>query len=68
MKNPFQVDVLDTDEVEKIYEASLQILEKTGAVFNHERALQLFQQNGARANESVVLIKKIISGKSEVKK
>ena len=57
MKNPFRVDVLDKDEVDKIYEASLQILEKTGAVFNHEQALKLFHQNGAEVDFKKNLVK-----------
>ena len=57
MKNPFRVDVLDKDEVDTIYEASLQILEKTGAVFNHEQSLKLFHQNGAEVDFKKNLVK-----------
>lgn len=47
MKNRFRFSLLTTEETNMVYNASLEVLEKTGLVFPHESALKLFNDEGA---------------------
>ena len=49
--------VLSDDEIEKIFQASLIILEETGVAFQQEDALTLFHKNGAIVDSEKSIVK-----------
>ena len=58
MKNPFPfINILTPKERDDIYRASLHILIETGALFNNEQALKLFNENGAEVDFNRNLVK-----------
>ncbi len=51
-----KLDLLDADKIERIHEASLQILKRTGVEFHSEEAIGIFRQAGARIEGDRVFI------------
>ena len=47
---------LSAQEIEKLHEATLTVLSKTGVRFGHERALEIFKKGGARVEGDQVFI------------
>ena len=47
---------LSAQEIEKLHEATLTVLSKTGVRFGHERALEIFKKGGARVKGDQVFI------------
>lgn len=48
ISNPkLKLEVLTQDDVKKIHEATLQIIEKVGVRFPSKRALEIWEANGA---------------------
>ena len=52
IKNKGKLKVLSKDEVEKIHEATLKVLEKTGVRFDSADAVQRLVKNGALMHPS----------------
>ncbi|WP_432666349.1 trimethylamine methyltransferase family protein [Wukongibacter baidiensis] len=48
--------LLTRQDIEKIHEASLQILEKTGVKFSQERSIEVFKNAGVRVEDNIVYI------------
>lgn len=51
-----KLDLLDPTEIERIHEASLQILKRTGVVFRSDEAVRYFHRAGARVEGERVFI------------
>jgi trimethylamine--corrinoid protein Co-methyltransferase len=49
-------DLLTEEQVELVHDKSMQILEEAGIAFLYEPALEIFRQNGAKIEDSVVYI------------
>jgi trimethylamine---corrinoid protein Co-methyltransferase len=63
ISNPkLKLDVLTQDDVKKIHEATLQIIEKVGVRFPSKRALEIWAANGADVNYE----KKIVRVKPQI--
>ena len=63
ISNPkLKLEVLTTEEVKKIHEATLWIIEHVGVRFPSKRALEIWEANGARVDRE----KKIVRVKGDV--
>ncbi len=51
-----QITTFTRGELEKIHEASLQVLEKTGIIFHSRKVLEMFRQKGAVVDNDIVFI------------
>jgi trimethylamine---corrinoid protein Co-methyltransferase len=50
--------VIKDDVLPRIHEATLKLLEETGVVFEHDEALEIFKQHGAKVDGKTVYISK----------
>lgn len=63
ISNPkLKLEILTKEDVQKIHDATLQIIEKVGVRFPSKRALEIWEANGADVNHE----KKIVKVKSQV--
>lgn len=44
------INILTEQQVDAIHKGTLEVLEKTGVVFDHEKALKLFEKNGCKVD------------------
>ncbi len=56
-KNKLQITVLQQDDVERIHEYSLRVLEETGMIFNYPIARDVFRMHGAWVDDSKGLVR-----------
>lgn len=62
-----KLEVLSKEEITKVHEASLKILEETGVVFDSEEALDIFKQHGAKVDgETVYFSDKMVENALEL--
>ncbi len=64
MAKASQFRVLTEEEAQKVHEASVQILEETGVIYNSEEVLDIFKKNGAKVEGETVYIPKKMVEKS----
>lgn len=50
------LEILSREQIEQIHGVSIEILEKIGVEFHHEKALEIFREAGAQVNENIVKI------------
>jgi trimethylamine--corrinoid protein Co-methyltransferase len=56
--NPkLKLEILSEDELEKIHQATLEIIEKTGVRFPSQMALDIWKKNGADVDEGTQIVK-----------
>jgi len=55
-RNLPRTKVINDDELPRIHEASIKLLEETGIVFEHDEALEIFKQHGAKVDGKTVFI------------
>jgi len=55
MRRP--LDLMSKDEVERIHQSSLQVLEKTGVKFWDKRAIEVLKQAGATADDKTSIVR-----------
>ena len=48
--------VINDEELPRIHDASMKLLEETGVIFEHEEALEIFKQKGAKVDGKTVFI------------
>lgn len=51
------LDILSRDDLDKIHQATLQIIEETGVRFPSERALEIWKKHGADVNEETRVVR-----------
>jgi trimethylamine--corrinoid protein Co-methyltransferase len=51
------LELLSTQQMESLHSATLEVLQETGVVFDHERALRLFADHGCRVDFDKKLVK-----------
>ncbi|MEG0875149.1 MAG: trimethylamine methyltransferase family protein [Clostridiales bacterium] len=47
------MDVINTEKLQKLHEASMAMLERTGMKFHHPEAIEILKENGIRVEENV---------------
>ncbi|MFC2025597.1 trimethylamine methyltransferase family protein [Chloroflexota bacterium] len=52
-----KLDILTQDDVQRIHEATLQIIEKTGVRFPSKRALAIWEKHGAQVDHDTMVVK-----------
>ena len=52
-----KLDILSPEDVQRIHEASLEIIEKTGVRFPSQRALKIWEENGAQVDFDTMVVK-----------
>ena len=52
-----KVEILNKEQIVKIHEASLEILERIGVIVPHDEVLQRFKNNGATVDNKTGLVK-----------
>jgi trimethylamine--corrinoid protein Co-methyltransferase len=58
ISNPrLSLNILSTQDVKKIHSATLEIIEKTGVRFPSERALKIWEENGAQVDYDTKVVK-----------
>ena len=55
-RNLPRTKVINDDELPRIHEASIKLLEEIGIVFEHDEALEIFKQHGAKVDGKKVFI------------
>ena len=51
-----RLELLGESQLDMVHEASLRVLEQTGVVFNFPKALEIFQEHGAKVDGKIVRI------------
>ncbi len=52
-----KLDILTPDDVQRLHEATLQIIEKTGVRFPSKRALAIWEKHGAQVDHDTMVVK-----------
>jgi trimethylamine--corrinoid protein Co-methyltransferase len=52
-----QLKILSQSEIEEIHQRALDVLQEVGCYFEHEQALKIFKDHGARVDESTGIVK-----------
>ncbi|MGI6066750.1 MAG: trimethylamine methyltransferase family protein [Bacillota bacterium] len=59
-----RIEVLSSNELNMVHDATMKILEETGVVFNSEESLEIFKKNGVRVEGQTVFFSKEIVEKA----
>ncbi|MDP4127988.1 MAG: trimethylamine methyltransferase family protein, partial [Bacillota bacterium] len=51
-----KLEVLSSDDLQRVHQASLKILSETGVVFMNDESLEIFKKHGARVENKTVFI------------
>jgi trimethylamine--corrinoid protein Co-methyltransferase len=58
ISNPrLKLDILSLDDVDKIHDATLEIIEKTGVRFPSQKALEIWKTHGATVDDDTMVVK-----------
>jgi len=52
-----KLDILNTNDVQRLHEATLQIIEETGIRFPSKRALAIWEKHGAQVDRDTMVVK-----------